>query len=1303
MTNAATLGTTERRLGAQRLAQYVARSRCERYLRFSLFPSEADALFARFGVAQEPLSPLLSAAGQQFEREQVARLAAVGTVHDMKARSAAEFVEAVAGQPDGRVFYDQPHLTGPLGPWECDGRADLVGVERDGDGVAVRIVDVKASRRETVGYRLQVAFYARLLRQAFAEAGIRVTRLDGAVAALDAESAVDAPPFELGIYEDEIDRLVSSPGSDVERVVRKAPGAASYHLGPACDGCPYNAVCFVDTAERADLSLVPRLTATEKSALRSEGIETATSLATMFDYGDGGMLPAEGRASDVARVAARRAIGPRVATLSQRARAAVHGLDRSVEAKPYLVGSGFGSLPDDAQYPGLVKVFVDAQRDYLEDRLYMLAGVVAGPAGTEEIVEISPARPDTASERELLVAWMQRALPALGRAAGAREAPVHVYLFDRRSQRSLLDALARHFDAVCAIPAFYDLLTSRPALSQGMVSFLADEVADRMNLSPVCQNLYQVAGAMGFRWEDAAVAARTTFRARIFDNRRPFERDAAGRLRRAEEIGDETLWVESSSRFGVEVPLEYAYAAWGRLDEAAGERAKPFAGATLEDIAALGRLRCRALAHVEGRFAVKNRRVEKTPLALDRLDEVAVEPGEVPFRRALEDFLLLEHHASRQELLLHLGLGPAERSRTGRTALLRCEAFDDGASGQRARFSYSDAGGAAVDAPGEGTLKYREGDWAVLNPLAGEDGEPLSAWKLVHGRLAVVERIDASSVELRLMPMSFKNSTFRYTHRLFTPSPGTVYTLDEMLDDLNADKFLEASQNAESNHLYRWIERPEEGKQPRAIRPKRLREVADVADLAHGVQAPHGLTDAQRRVVGDHVADRVLVVQGPPGTGKSHTLGFAVLARALALATPVRPFRIAVLAKTHAASLVALESIAKRARQLLATGDARVASLAGLKLAKVCNDVSDPVPEGVERVLAGGGDDVTAPEQWYFLLQEPLLVLGGTPGGLFNLLKRGAARGGAIDWSEEHFDLVVVDEASQMGIAEALTAAAVLREDGQFVAIGDHRQMPPILAHAWDAESRRDLALARPHLAIFDYLRELGFASVALDESFRVPAEVAEFLQRHVYADDGVAFHSRNRTRLGRAEGLDGWLAAALEPEHALVVVEHAEAASQQSNEYEAALCEEIVRAATERLGLDAADGVGIVVPHSAQRALLRRRLPNVATAVDTVERFQGGERDLVVVSATVSDREFAQREAAFLLEPRRLTVAVSRPRRKLVVVASRTMFELIPSDLDAYERGALWKRLRRECGARVLWEGDVGGHAVRVLAASPC
>jgi superfamily I DNA and/or RNA helicase len=282
-----------------------------------------------------------------------------------------------------------------------------------------------------------------------------------------------------------------------------------------------------------------------------------------------------------------------------------------------------------------------------------------------------------------------------------------------------------------------------------------------------------------------------------------------------------------------------------------------------------------------------------------------------------------------------------------------------------------------------------------------------------------------------------------------------------------------------------------------------------------------------------------------------------------------------------------------------------------------------------------------------------------------------------------------------------LTAAAFLRGDGQFVAVGDHRQMPPILAHAWDAESRRDLQRSRVFLSVFEDLQELGFPRVALDRSFRIPEEVADFLRRHVYAADRIDFRSANRTRLAECEGLEEeWLCAALAPEHALVVVEHDEEGSQQSNEFEAALVEEIARAASTHLGLDAEHGLGVVVPHRAQKALLQKRLPELAASIDTVERFQGGERDLVVVSATVSDREFARAESGFLLEPRRLTVAVSRPRRKLVVVASRAVFDLIPQDLDAYERGSLWKRLRRESAAHTLFDGTVNGRRVTVRAA---
>jgi superfamily I DNA and/or RNA helicase len=149
-------------------------------------------------------------------------------------------------------------------------------------------------------------------------------------------------------------------------------------------------------------------------------------------------------------------------------------------------------------------------------------------------------------------------------------------------------------------------------------------------------------------------------------------------------------------------------------------------------------------------------------------------------------------------------------------------------------------------------------------------------------------------------------------------------------------------------------------------------------------------------------------------------------------------------------------------------------------------------------------------------------------------------------------------------------------------------------------------------------------------------------------------------------------------------------------------MIEALAHAAVAQLGLNAMTGVGIVLPHRAQKALLHARLQHLAGAVDTVERFQGGERDLIIVSATVSDLAYAQSESDFLLEPRRLTVAVSRPKRKLIVLASQALFTLMPTDLDDYERGALWKHLRHACVSPPLWTGEYGGYRLRVLTVQP-
>src|SRR6202048_1935297 len=106
--------------------------------------------------------------------------------------------------------------------------------------------------------------------------------------------------------------------------------------------------------------------------------------------------------------------------------------------------------------------------------------------------------------------------------------------------------------------------------------------------------------------------------------------------------------------------------------------------------------------------------------------------------------------------------------------------------------------------------------------------------------------------------------------------------------------------------------------------------------------------------------------------------------------------------------------------------------------------------------------------------------------------------------------------------------------------------------------------------------------------------------------------------------------------------------------------------------------GLGIVVPHRAQLAAMRQSYPHlcfldalsglpVRSAIDTVESFQGGERTLILVSATESDRAYLLASSTFLLDPRRLTVAVSRAKQKMILVASRSIFSLFSPEEDGF------------------------------------
>jgi AAA domain-containing protein len=115
----------------------------------------------------------------------------------------------------------------------------------------------------------------------------------------------------------------------------------------------------------------------------------------------------------------------------------------------------------------------------------------------------------------------------------------------------------------------------------------------------------------------------------------------------------------------------------------------------------------------------------------------------------------------------------------------------------------------------------------------------------------------------------------------------------------------------------------------------------------------------------------------------------------------------------------------------------------------------------------------------------------------------------------------------------------------------------------------------------------------------------------------------------------------------------------------------EIVATLAARLLLDygiAASRLAILAPHRAQNSAIAQRLAQLLAqrgegvtlpVIDTVERLQGAERDIVLFSVTSSDPDAL--DSPFLNNPNRFNVALTRARHKLVVVGSRAFFTQVP------------------------------------------
>jgi hypothetical protein len=542
-----------------------------------------------------------------------------------------------------------------------------------------------------------------------------------------------------------------------------------------------------------------------------------------------------------------------------------------------------------------------------------------------------------------------------------------------------------------------------------------------------------------------------------------------------------------------------------------------------------------------------------------------------------------------------------------------------------------------------------------------------------------------------------------------------VYTLEDDPNDINgfwAAKVTEGLIGGGENALYSFLT-GQPTSMPIIPSPEAAaaqQRFMDGLEALREVDAMYPFEVSKHDFIGRHGDDPVLLVQGPPGTGKSFSTAYALLARIQSAMASGASYRVMLSCKTHAATDVLLRNV-REAQELLRGLFVRHPELMARYFDRRLLDV--PLfrqrPRGeVHEDITSFPRDMKAKDVIAEISTHHWCVTASTPGGIYNMVKDDL-------FGQPFIDCVVLDEASQMSIPEAIMATLPLEQDGRLIVVGDHRQMPPIISHDWANEARRTFQEFRSYESLFVALMELEPPKINFEESFRLHADLAEFLRKEIYQQDGIDYHSKLTKVLPHFTHDDPFVDAVLRPEYPLVVVVHDEAESQQRNLFEQALMAPVLAALADHntYALTPEVGLGVVVPHRAQRAGLQDSVEELSridpetgvrtiSAVDTVERFQGDERTVIMIGATESDPEYLLMAGDFLLDPRRLTVALSRAKQKMVLVASRSIFEVFSANEETFANAQMWKNLLRQTCTEDLWKGTIGDHKVEVWGNAP-
>lgn len=274
----------------------------------------------------------------------------------------------------------------------------------------------------------------------------------------------------------------------------------------------------------------------------------------------------------------------------------------------------------------------------------------------------------------------------------------------------------------------------------------------------------------------------------------------------------------------------------------------------------------------------------------------------------------------------------------------------------------------------------------------------------------------------------------------------------------------------------------------------------------------------------------------------------------------------------------------------------------------------------------------------------------------------------------KHFSLCVVDEASQILEPDIIGLLANDAID-RFVLIGDYKQLPAVVQQPgqfkslferlirWERQQNRELFMGILH------------------KQGRMHPEVAQFANEMFYAREQLE-------PVPLTHQTDTTLNYNLQSEDALDdILKTRRVVFMDAGANEAALVADLLRRIWRFYGenhFDSDKTVGIIVPYRYQIALIRRELERfgipalLQVSIDTVERYQGSQRDVIIYSFAVeqvTDLDFLTAtcfEEDGRIIDRKLNVALTRARKQLLITGCTAILQHNPLFAELIKRYAI-------------------------------